>query len=182
MRSDIERVADVDLIPGDIPEICNRLSHGAEDYSWQTLRPAMRTMSAIGAAHVLHLLDLLLNRLSTVTASTSAEVASASRANDQGGMPRNRCQISNSSTNDDGIDLRDTSHCLPNFHVRLRAGSGLMKEPCRRYMGSWACLLAAPGLPGLEKARRSAAPERSTASRASWVIPRRWKKPWTWPV
>jgi hypothetical protein len=69
VRSDIERVADVDLIPGDIPEIRNRLSHGAEDYSWQTLRPAMRTMPATRPAHVLHLLDPPLNRSSTVSAN-----------------------------------------------------------------------------------------------------------------
>ena len=66
VRSDVEGVAAVDLVPGDIPEIRNRLSHGAEDYSWQALRPTMRTMSAMGAAHVLHLLDLPLDRLPMV--------------------------------------------------------------------------------------------------------------------
>lgn len=66
VRSDVERVADVVLVPGDIPDIRNRLSHGAEDYSWQALRPAMRVMSAIGAAHVLRQLDLPLDRLPMV--------------------------------------------------------------------------------------------------------------------
>jgi hypothetical protein len=66
VRPDVERVADVDLVPGDIPDIRNRLSHGAEDYSWQALRPAMRVMSAIGAAHVLRLLDLPSDRLPMV--------------------------------------------------------------------------------------------------------------------
>ncbi len=66
VRSDVERVADVELVPGDIPDIRNRLSHGAEDYSWQVLRPAMRVMSAIGAAHVLRLLDLPLDRFPMV--------------------------------------------------------------------------------------------------------------------
>lgn len=66
VRSDVERVADADLVPGDIPEIRNRLSHGAEDYSWQALRPAMRVMSAIGAAHVLRMLDLAPDRLPMV--------------------------------------------------------------------------------------------------------------------
>jgi hypothetical protein len=62
----VESVADVGLVPGNIPEVRNRLSHGAEDYSWQALRPAMRAMSAIGAAHVLRLLDLPLDRLPMV--------------------------------------------------------------------------------------------------------------------
>jgi ApeA N-terminal domain 1 len=66
VRSDVERVADVGLVPGDIPAIRNRLSHGAEDYSWQDLRPAMRVMSAVGAAHVLRMLDLPLDRLPMV--------------------------------------------------------------------------------------------------------------------
>jgi hypothetical protein len=66
VRSEVENVADVDLLPGNIPEIRNRLSHGAEDYSWQDLRPAMRAMSAIGAAHVLRLLELSLDRLPMV--------------------------------------------------------------------------------------------------------------------
>jgi hypothetical protein len=39
VRSDVERVADLDQVPGDIPEIRNRLSHGAADYSWQDLHP-----------------------------------------------------------------------------------------------------------------------------------------------
>jgi ApeA N-terminal domain 1 len=66
VRPDVERVADVGLVPGDIPEIRNRLSHGGEDYSWQALRPAMQVMSAIGAAHVLRMLDLPLDRLPMV--------------------------------------------------------------------------------------------------------------------
>ena len=66
VRSDVERVADVDLVPGNIPEIRNKLSHGAEDYSWHDLRPAMRVMSAMGAAHVLRLLDLPTDRLPMV--------------------------------------------------------------------------------------------------------------------
>lgn len=66
MRPDVERVADAGLVPGNIPDIRNRLSHGAEDYSWQSLRPAMRVMSAIGAAHVLRLLDLPPDRLPMV--------------------------------------------------------------------------------------------------------------------
>jgi hypothetical protein len=63
---DVERLADLSLVPGDIPEIRNRLSHGAEDYSWQALQPAMRAMSAIGTAHVLRMLELPLDRLPNV--------------------------------------------------------------------------------------------------------------------
>jgi hypothetical protein len=66
VREDIEDVADVSLVPGEIPEIRNRLSHGAGDYSWKDLRPAMEAMSAIGAAHVLRLLDLPADRLPMV--------------------------------------------------------------------------------------------------------------------
>jgi len=66
VREDMEHVDDVSLVPGEIPEIRNRLSHGAGDYSWEDLRPAMRVMSAIGAAHVLRLLDLPADRLSMV--------------------------------------------------------------------------------------------------------------------
>ena len=66
VREDVEHVADVSLVPGEIPEIRNRLSHGAGDYSWSDLNPAMRVMSAIGAAHVLCLLDLPADRLPTV--------------------------------------------------------------------------------------------------------------------
>ena len=66
VRSDVKLVADFSLVPGEIPDIRNRLSHGAEDYSWQELRPAMQVMSAIGAAHVLRLLDLPLDRLPMV--------------------------------------------------------------------------------------------------------------------
>jgi hypothetical protein len=53
-------------VPEDIPEIRNRLSHRAEDYSWQAVRRAMRAMSAIGSAHVLRLLDLPLDCLPIV--------------------------------------------------------------------------------------------------------------------
>ena len=66
VREDVEHVADVSLVPGEIPEIRNRLSHGAGEYSWPDLNPAMRVMSAIGAAHVLRLLDLPADRLPTV--------------------------------------------------------------------------------------------------------------------
>ncbi len=66
VRPEVERFVDADVVPGEIPEIRNRLSHGAEDYSWQVLRPAMQAMSAIGAAHVLRLLDLPLDRLPMV--------------------------------------------------------------------------------------------------------------------
>ena len=66
VQPDVERVADIGLVPGEIPDIRNRLSHGAEDYSWQNLRSAMLVMSAIGAAHVLRMLDLPLDRLPMV--------------------------------------------------------------------------------------------------------------------
>lgn len=66
VREDVEHVADVSLVPGEIPEIRNRLSHGAGDYSWADLNPPMRVMSAIGAAHVLRLLDLPADRLPMV--------------------------------------------------------------------------------------------------------------------
>ena len=66
VRLDVDRVANVDLIPGDIPNIRNRLSHGAEDYSWEILNPAMQIMSAIGVAHVLRMLDLPLDRMPMV--------------------------------------------------------------------------------------------------------------------
>ena len=66
VRSAVEPVADADLVPGDIPDIRNQLSHGAGDYSWQDLRPSMQIMSAIGAAHVLRMLDLPLDRLPNV--------------------------------------------------------------------------------------------------------------------
>lgn len=66
VREDIGSVADAGLVPGEIPEIRNRLSHGAGDYSWGDLHPAMRVMSAIGAAHVLRLLDLPSDRLPMV--------------------------------------------------------------------------------------------------------------------
>lgn len=66
VHEDVEQVADVSLVPGEIPEIRNRLSHGAGDYSWEVLNPVMRVMSAIGAAHVLRLLDLPADRLPMV--------------------------------------------------------------------------------------------------------------------
>ena len=66
VRPDVEHVADVSLVPGDIPDIRNRLSHGAEDYSGPDLHPAMRVLSAIGVAHVLRLLDLPADRLPMV--------------------------------------------------------------------------------------------------------------------
>lgn len=66
VREDTGGIADISLVPGDIPEIRNRLSHGSGDYSWEDLNPAMRVMSAIGAAHVLRLLGLPTDRLSAV--------------------------------------------------------------------------------------------------------------------
>jgi hypothetical protein len=66
VSEDVGHVADLSLVPGEIPEIRNGLSHGAGDYSWEDLNPAMRVMSAIGAAHVLRLLDLPADRLPMV--------------------------------------------------------------------------------------------------------------------
>lgn len=66
VREDVAAVADLRLVPGDIPVVRNRLSHGAEEYATSFLRPRMLAMSAIGVAHVLRLLGLPLDRLTTL--------------------------------------------------------------------------------------------------------------------
>ncbi len=66
VREDVEGIADLSLVPGDIPEVRNRLSHGQEDYTWSVLQGRMRSMSAIGVAHLLRRLDLPRDRLARV--------------------------------------------------------------------------------------------------------------------
>jgi hypothetical protein len=66
VREEVKSVADLSVVPGDIPAIRNRLSHGVEDDSWQVLLPYMNAMSAIGVAHVLRLLDLPRDRIGRV--------------------------------------------------------------------------------------------------------------------
>jgi ApeA N-terminal domain 1 len=66
VREDIGNIVDLSCVQGDIPQVRNRLSHGAEDYQWPVLRPPIQAMSAIGVAHVLQLLDLPRNRLAQV--------------------------------------------------------------------------------------------------------------------
>ncbi|MGY1710351.1 HEPN domain-containing protein [Geodermatophilus sp. SYSU D00758] len=63
VSEDIADLVDLDLVPGKVPEYRNKLSHGAEDYSWEVLRPPTRALTIIGVAHVLRMLDLPLDRL-----------------------------------------------------------------------------------------------------------------------
>jgi len=57
---------DLDLVPGDVSVYRNKISHGADSYPLEVLRPINRVLSALGVAHVLRLLELPLNRMTNV--------------------------------------------------------------------------------------------------------------------
>lgn len=63
VREDVEGICDLSLIPGDLAELRNGLSHGAADYPHAILRPRIQALSAIAAAHLLRLLELPTDRL-----------------------------------------------------------------------------------------------------------------------